>query len=94
MYNTVSNIIRDNNNDSKDSNDNDDDNDNNNGNNRGGDRKSGHEDVVGFDIVLIDKKNQETFIIDVAIPGDFRVREKEAEKKSKYQDLALEISRM
>ena len=74
--------------------DNNNNDNNNNGNNRGGDGELGHEDVVGFDIVLIDKKNQEMFIIDVAIPGDFRVREKEAEKKSKYQDLALEISRM
>ena len=40
-------------------------------------------------IVLIDKKNQETFIINVAIPGN-----KEAEKISKYQDLAWEISQM
>ena len=43
------------------------------------------------DIVLINKKNQETLIIDVAIPRDFRVRVKKAEKVSKYQDLALEI---
>ena len=41
------------------------------------------------DIVLRDKKNQEAFIIEVAIPGDIRVRDKEAEKISKYQDLAL-----
>ena len=40
------------------------------------------------DIVLIDMKNQETFIIEVVIPGGFRVRDKEAEKISKYQDLA------
>ena len=46
------------------------------------------------DIVLIDKENQKTFIIDVAIPRDFHVRDKNAEKISKYQDLALEISRM
>ena len=30
----------------------------------------------------------------MAIPGNFRVRDKQAEKISKYQDLALEISRM
>ena len=30
----------------------------------------------------------------MAILGDFRVRDKEAEKISKYQDLALKISRM
>ena len=43
------------------------------------------------DNVLIDKKNQQTFIIEVAIPGNFRVRDKEDEKISKYQDLALQI---
>ena len=43
------------------------------------------------DIVLIDKNNQETFIINVTIPEDFRVRDKKAEKISKYQDLVLEI---
>ena len=46
------------------------------------------------DIVLIDKKNQEIFIIHVAISGYFRVRDKEAEKISKYQYLALEIFQM
>ena len=47
------------------------------------------------DIVLIDKKNQEIFTIsDAAIPEDFRVRDKDAEKISKYQDLTLEIYRM
>ena len=46
------------------------------------------------DIVLIDKKNQETSRIDVAIPGNFRVKDKEAEKISKYHDLALETSGM
>ena len=35
-------------------------------------------------IVLNDKNNQETFIIDVAIPRSFRVRDKEAEKIPKY----------
>ena len=44
------------------------------------------------DIVLIDKENQETLIIDVAILRDCHVRDKKAEKISKYQDLALEIS--
>ena len=46
------------------------------------------------DIVLIDKKNKETMIIDVAVPGDFRVKEKEIEKITKYQDLVVEINRM
>ena len=71
-------------------------------------RDWGQEDLVEFqhqnrpyleaqwpDIVLIvDKKNQETFIIDVAKPSDFCVSDKKAEKKiSKYLDLALIILR-
>ena len=44
------------------------------------------------DIVLNDKKNQETFIIDVGVPGDFCVWDKEAKKTLKYQDFALEVS--
>lgn len=46
------------------------------------------------DIVLIDKLNKETLIIDVAVPGDFRVKDKELEKVTKYQDLVIEIGRM
>ena len=45
------------------------------------------------DIVLIFQKNRETIIIDVAIPGEFRFKNKEAQKISKYQDSALEICR-
>ena len=44
--------------------------------------------------MLIDKKNQEMFIIDVVILGNFRVGNKEAENTLKYQDLALKISQM
>ena len=44
------------------------------------------------DIVLIEKKNQETFTDDVVRPQDFCVKDKEAEYISKQQDLALEIS--
>ena len=29
------------------------------------------------DIVLVDKKNKEVIIIDIAVPGDSRVKEKE-----------------
>ena len=46
------------------------------------------------DIVVVDKLNSETVIIDIAVPGDFRVKEKESEKIEKYQDLVLEIRRM
>ena len=46
------------------------------------------------DIVVVDKRNSEAVIIDIAVPGDLRVKDKEMEKILKYQNLALEISRM
>ena len=33
-------------------------------------------------------------IVDIAVPGDIRVEEKEQEKVEKYQDLKREIGRM
>jgi hypothetical protein len=44
--------------------------------------------------VVVNKLNPETFIIDIAVPGDFRVKEKESEKIEKYQDLVLEMNRV
>ena len=44
--------------------------------------------------MVVDKRNSETIIIDIAVPGDFRVIEKESEKIEKYQDLALELRRV
>ena len=35
--------------------------------------------------MLMDKKNKEVKIIDIAVPGDSRVKEKELEKIDKYQ---------
>lgn len=46
------------------------------------------------DIVVVDKRKNETVIIDVAVPGDFRVKESEMNKITKYQDLAMEINKM
>jgi hypothetical protein len=46
------------------------------------------------DIVVVDKLNSQTTIIDIAVPRNYRVKEKESEKIEKYQDLALEITRM
>ena len=43
------------------------------------------------DIVLVDKMNKEIKIIDIAVPGDSRVKEKELEKMEKYQYLRKEI---
>ena len=51
-------------------------------------------DVRRPDIVVTNKDERESWIIDNAIPGDQRVREKEIEKREKYQDLAMEIRRL
>ena len=44
------------------------------------------------DITVVEKKR--VWIIDMAIPGDGRIEEKELEKISKYQDLKIEIERL
>ena len=46
------------------------------------------------DIVFIDKKEREVVIIDVAILGDDRVKDKELEKLVKYQLLKDEIAKV
>ena len=46
------------------------------------------------DIVVVDRRNRETRIMDITVPGDFRVKEKEAEKILKYQDLVMEVNRI
>ena len=46
------------------------------------------------DIVVVDKAKKETMIIDVAIPGDTRVCDKEREKIEKYSWLKDEIARL
>ena len=47
------------------------------------------------DIVFVDKKEREVVIIDVAIPGDDRVKDKEQlEKVEKYQLLKDEIAKV
>ena len=47
-----------------------------------------------LDLVFIDKKKREVVIIDVAIPGDDRVKDKELEKLEKYQLLKDEIAKV
>ncbi|EFA13373.1 hypothetical protein TcasGA2_TC001390 [Tribolium castaneum] len=47
-----------------------------------------------LDIVVKDKKHNLCQLIDVAIPSDYNVIQKEAEKMNKYKDLAIEVSRM
>ena len=46
------------------------------------------------DIVFMNKKKKELKIIDIAIPGDIRVNEKENEKIEKYQLLKDELARL
>ena len=45
------------------------------------------------DIVAVNKQERKCTIIDIAIPGDKRIGEKENEKVEKYQDLKKEIAR-
>ena len=46
------------------------------------------------DIVFVGKRSKEVKIIDIAIPGDSRVKEKEPEKIEKYEMLREEIRRI
>ena len=46
------------------------------------------------DLIVIDKKEQKGIIIDIAVPADVRVDEKEKEKVEKYLDLKKEIRRL
>ena len=46
------------------------------------------------DIIVIDNKEQRRIIIDIAVPADVRVREKERQKVEKYHDLKREIGRL
>ena len=46
------------------------------------------------DIIVMRKKEKKRISVDIAIPGDSRIHEKEFEKIEKYQDLKWEIRRM
>ena len=46
------------------------------------------------DLTLVDKKAKSCVIIDVAIPGDCRIRKKEIENIEKYQNLKRELKRL
>ena len=45
------------------------------------------------DLILVDKKAKSCFIINVAILGDCKIREKEIEEIEKYQNLKRELKR-
>ena len=46
------------------------------------------------DLILVDKKERKATIIDIAVPADVNVEEKEMEKVEKYQELKREIKRL
>ena len=45
-------------------------------------------------IIVVSKKDNKCIIVDIAIPGDSSVDEKELEKIEKYRDLKWEIRRI
>jgi len=42
------------------------------------------------DIIIVDKDNKRALLIDIAVPADARVEEKEQEMRDRYQDLVME----
>ena len=46
------------------------------------------------DLIVIDKKEQKGIVINIAVPADVRVEEKEKEEVQKYQGLKREIRRL
>ena len=50
--------------------------------------------IIIIIIIISDKKEQKGIIIDIAVPADVRVEEKEKEKVEKYQDLKREVRRL
>ena len=45
------------------------------------------------DIVVIDKQKKESVVIDIAVPSDSNIKQKEYEKLEKYQELKEELQR-
>jgi len=50
--------------------------------------------MIIIDIIINNKKEKTCTLMDVAIPADRNVVQKEAEKKLKYKNLCIEIQRM
>ena len=46
------------------------------------------------DLTLIDKEKKRVTLIDVSVPWDSRIEEKEREKLDKYQDLKIELCKL
>ena len=47
-----------------------------------------------LDIVVIDKEKRECKIIDLAVPGDQKIKVKELEEITKYQELRLQVQKL
>ena len=45
------------------------------------------------DLILVNRRDNHCFIIDIAVPNDSGIREKEKEQVDKYQDLRREIAK-
>ena len=45
-------------------------------------------------LVVVDKKERSCKIIDIAVPGDSRIEEREKDKIEKYQDLGRELQKI
>jgi hypothetical protein len=46
------------------------------------------------DITVLDKTNRRCFIVDVAIPGDHKIAEKQLDKITRYSELRVELARL
>ena len=46
------------------------------------------------DLLVVDKKKRSCKIIDIAVPGDSKIEEKEKDKIEKYQDLRRELQKI
>ena len=46
------------------------------------------------DMVIVDRRKKEWFVVDFSVPFDPNVAKKEEEKRSKYRELATEVARM
>ena len=46
------------------------------------------------DLTIVDKKDKKVWTVDIAIPRDCRIEEKELEKITKYKDLQIEVEQL
>ena len=78
-------IINDDDNNDNNNNKNDNNNNHNNNNNN-------NNNIIIIIIIVVEKRQM--WLIDVAIPGDNRIDQKEVEKITKYQDMKVEVERL